>query len=249
MSGHSKWAQIKRSKGATDVKRGQLFTKLGREITVAARQGGPDMEANFRLRLAAQRAHEANMPAENIKRAIDRATGGGEGAALEEILYEGYGPGGTAILIEALTDNRNRTVSEIRNVFTRAGGNLGESGSVSWIFEAKGVLTIEPGLTDPEEIGLMSIDAGADDVDIGKEHIDAYTQPADLEKVRRALEESGLKIGGAELAMQPKTTVFLAEKEAAQAIRLIERLEELDDVQKVYFNADFEAEVAAKAAS
>jgi YebC/PmpR family DNA-binding regulatory protein len=249
MSGHSKWSQIKRQKGATDVKRGQLFTKLGREITVAARQGGPDMETNFRLRLAAQRAREANMPAENVKRAIDRATGTGEGAALEEILYEGYGPAGAAILIEALTDNRNRTVSEIRNVFTRAGGNLGESGSVAWIFEAKGVLTIEPEQRDPEEIGLMAIDAGAEDVDISEEHIDAYTQPADLERVRKALEDAGLKIGEAELVMQPKTTVFLAEKEAAQAIRLIEKLEELDDVQKVYFNADFEAEVAEQAAS
>lgn len=248
MSGHSKWAQIKRQKGAADVKRGQLFTKLGREITVAARQGGPDPEANFRLRLAVQRARESNMPADNIDRAIKRATGGGEGATLEEIVYEGYGPGGTAILIEALTDNRNRTVSEIRSIFTRGGGNLGESGSVSWIFEAKGVLIIEPGQTDPEEVGLIAIDAGAEDVDIG-EHIDAYTQPAELEKVRRALEEAGLKIGEAELAMQPKTTVFLGEKEAVQAIRLIERLEELDDVQKVYFNADFEAEVAEKAAS
>ncbi len=249
MSGHSKWAQIKRQKGAADVKRGQLFTKLGREITVAARQGGPDAEANFRLRLAIQRAREANMPADNIKRAVERATGSGEGAALEEIVYEGYGPGGAAILIEVLTDNRNRTVSEIRSLFTRGGGNLGESGSVAWIFESKGVVTAQSGTMDPQEVGLLAIDAGAEDVDIGEGHIDAYTQPGDLEKVRRALEEAGIKVSGAELVMQPKSTVFLAEKEAVQAIRLIERIEEMDDVQKVYFNADFDTEVVARAAS
>ena len=247
MSGHSKWSQIKRQKGVSDVKRGQLFTKLGREISVAARGGGgADPEANFRLRLAIQKAREANMPAENVDRAIKRATGGAEGAALEEITYEGYGPGGTAILIDALTDNRNRTVSEIRSVFTRAGGNLGESGSVSWIFESKGVMTVEPGGKDRDEVALLAIDAGADDVQVEGEAIEVYTQPQDLEKVRKALDESGVTVKESEVVKEPKTTVFLAEKEALQTIRLVERLEELDDVQKVSFNADFEADVAEK---
>lgn len=246
MSGHSKWSQIKRQKGVTDAKRGQVFTRLGREIMVAARTGGGDPESNFRLRLAVQRAREANMPAENIKRAIERATGGGDGAALEEVTYEGYGPGGAAVLVEALTDNRNRTVSEVRNVFTRSGGNMGEAGSVAWIFENKGILTIHPGKTDPEAIALVAIDAGAEDVNLEEGAIEAYTQPHDLEKVRRALEDAGIHVEEAELVMQPKTTVLLGEKEALQAIRLVEKLEELDDVQKVYFNADFEADVAQK---
>ena len=246
MSGHSKWAQIKRQKGVADVKRGQLFTKLGREVTLAARQGGPDSTGNFRLRLAVQRAKEQNMPMENIERAIKRGAGGGEGAALEEIVYEGYGPGGAAILIEVMTDNRNRTVSEIRNAFTRGGGNLGEAGSVAWIFEAKGILTIEPGSRDPEEIALLTIDSGAEDVKIEADLIEVNTPPPDLEKMRRALDEHGVRVSSAELVMQPKTAVFLQEKEALQALRLIDRLEELDDVQKVYFNADFDTDVLEK---
>ena len=243
MSGHSKWAQIKRQKGVTDTKRGQLFTKLGREITVVARQGGPDPAANFRLRLAIQRAKENNMPTENIERAIKRGLGGAEGATLDEVAYEGYGPGGTAILVEALTDNRNRTVSDIRSVLTRGGGSLGESGSVSWIFESKGVLTIVPGDRDPEEVALQAIDSGAEDVKVESDSIEAYTEPHALETVRRALEEQHLQVESAELVMQPKSAVFLEEKEALQALRLVERLEELDDVQKVYFNADFDSSI------
>lgn len=247
MSGHSKWTQIKRQKGAADVKRGQAFTKLGREIAVAARQGGPDVTTNFRLRLAIQRAKENNMPHDNIERAIKRGTGGGEGAsALEEVIYEGYGPGGTALLIETLTDNRNRTVSEVRNVLTRGGGNMGEAGSVAWNFEAKGIITIAPGRHDPEEIGLTAIDSGAEDVNLEQDPIEVYTAPQDLEQVRRGLEARGLEIESAELTMRAKTTVYLDEKEAVQALRLMERLEDLDDVQKVYFNADFDAEVLEK---
>ena len=246
MSGHSKWSQIKRQKGMTDSKRGQLFTKLGREIAVAARQGGPDPDANFRLRLAVQKARENNMPMENIERAIKRAAGTGEGASLEEGIYEGYGPGGTAIIVETLTDNRNRTVSEIRNVFTRGGGNMAEAGAVAWVFESKGAITIAAGKRNPDEIALAAIDSGADDVKIEDDAIEVYTQAQDLEKVRRALEEQGMQIESAELSMQPKTTVFLGEKEALQTLRMIERLEELDDVQRVHFNADFDTSILEK---
>lgn len=246
MSGHSKWSQIKRQKGVADVKRGALFTKLGREIAVAARQGGGDQNMNFRLRLAVQHAKENNMPQDNIDRAIKRGAGQGDGATLEEIVYEGYAQGGTALLIEALTDNRNRTVSEIRNILTRGGGSLGTSGSVAWIFESKGVLTVTAGAKDPEEIALVAIDSGAEDVSTDGDPIEVYTAPTDLEHVKDALEGQGLKIESAEIIMQPKNTVFLGEKEAIQALRLVERLEELDDVQKVSFNADFDNEVLEK---
>ena len=243
MSGHSKWSQIKRQKGVVDVKRGALFTKLGREISVAARQGGSDLNANFRLRLAVQRGKEHNMPTENIDRAIKRGAGSGEGAALDEVIYEGYGPGGTAVLVEAMTDNRNRTVSDIRNAFSKAGGNLGENGSVAWLFESKGVVVVEPGAYDAEEVALKAIDSGAEDFNIADEALEIYTQPQDVEKVRRALDQEHLPIASAEVVMQSTTSVYLEEKEAVQLMRLVERLEELDDVQKVHFNADFEAEI------
>ena len=244
MSGHSKWSQIKRQKGVTDAKRGQVFTRLAREISVAARSGGgPDPNANFRLRLAIQRARESNMPMENVDRAIKRGAGGADGAVLEEVTYEGYGPGGAAILVEAMTDNRNRTASDIRNAFAKGGGNLGESGSVAWIFEAKGVITIEPGKRDPEEIALLAIDGGAEDVKPDVDAFEVYTEPSDMEKVRKSLEDQRVSITSAEVLMQPKTSVFLKEKEAVQALKLVDRLEELDDVQKVYFNADFESDV------
>ena len=246
MSGHSKWAQIKRSKGVADARRGQLFTKLGREIMVAARQGGPDPNANFRLRLAIQRAKEQNMPQDNIERAVKRGAGAGEGATLEEVLYEGYAPGGAALLIEALTDNRNRTVSEVRNILTRGGGSLGTAGSVAWLFESRGIVTILPGKHDPEEIALLAIDGGADDVNVESEPIEVYTEPQTLEEVRRVLEKAGVQVDSAEVSMQPKTTILLGEKEAIQTLRMVERLEELDDIQKVYFNADFDAEVLEK---
>lgn len=246
MSGHSKWAQIKRSKGVADARRGQLFTKLGREIMVAARQGGPDPNANFRLRLAIQRAKEQNMPQDNIERAVKRGAGAGEGATLEEVVYEGYAPGGAALLIEALTDNRNRTVSDVRNILTRGGGSLGTTGSVAWLFESRGIVTILPGKHDPEEIALLAIDGGADDVNVESEPIEVYTEPQTLEEVRRVLEKAGIQVDSAEVSMQPKTTILLGEKEAIQTLRMVERLEELDDIQKVYFNADFDAEVLEK---
>jgi YebC/PmpR family DNA-binding regulatory protein len=245
MSGHSKWSQIKRQKGATDAQRGQLFTKLAKEIIIAAKQGGPDPNANFRLRLAVQKAKESNMPHDNIDRAIKRATGGGEGAELTEVTYEGFGPAGTAVIVEAATDNRNRTVAEVRNVFTRSGGNLGENGSVSWNFEQRGVISIVRNGLDADDVMMQAIDAGAEDVQVGGETIDVYTQPADLEKVKKVLEDSGVAVTSAESTRVPKTTVQLDERDAVQTLRLVEKLEALDDVQKVYFNAEFSDDVLA----
>jgi len=247
MSGHSKWTQIKRQKGVADAKRGQLFTKIGREITVAARHGGGDPEANFRLRLVVQKARDNNMPAENIERAMKRGAGGSEGAVLEEVTYEGYGPGGTAILLQTLTDNRNRTVSDLRNTFTRGGGNLGEAGSVTWLFEQRGVIFVDINRDmDAEELELQAIDAGADDVKVEDSSLEIYTKPEDLESVRKALVGKGLSIASAELSMVPKTAVQLDEKPALQTLRLLDRLEDMDDVQHVFSNADFSVEVVEK---
>jgi YebC/PmpR family DNA-binding regulatory protein len=249
MSGHSKWAQIKRQKGANDAKRGQLFTKLGREITVAARDGGGDPNANFRLRLAIQRARENNMPMENIDRAIKRGAGGGEGSSLEEITYEGYGTGGAAILVEAMTDNRNRAAADVRSVFTRGGGSLGESGCVAWLFDPRGVVTVDVGKNDAEELALLAIDAGAEDFKIEDGSLEIYTAPGDLESVRRALESRKLTITSAELSMVPKTTVELDTKATAQVLKLVERLEDLDDVQRVYTNVEVSEEALAEYAA
>jgi len=245
MSGHSKWSQIKRQKGVADAQRGQLFTKLAKEIIIAAKQGGPDPNANFRLRMAVQKARDNNMPADNIDRAIKRATGGTEGAEIAEITYEGYGPAGTAVLVEVATDNRNRTVAEVRNVFTRAGGSLGESGSVAWNFDSRGLISVVANGQDPDDVALYAIDAGADDVQVGEGTIEVYTSPADLEKVKKALEEHKLTVESAESARVPKTTIQLDEKNAIQMLRLVEKLEALDDVQKVYFNAEFSDDVLA----
>ncbi len=246
MSGHSKWAQIKRQKGANDTKRGALFTKLGREITVAARDGGGDPNANFRLRLAIQRARESNMPMDNIERAIKRGTGGGDGAALEEITYEGYGAGGAAIMVEAMTDNRNRAAAEIRAAFTRHGGTLGETGCVSWLFDSKGVISIDVGKQDPDELALIAIDAGAEDVKVEDESVEVYTDPADLETVRQALESTKVSISNAEVSMIPKTTLELDPKATITVMKLMERLEELDDVQQVYSNIEVSEEALAE---
>jgi YebC/PmpR family DNA-binding regulatory protein len=235
MSGHSKWSQIKRQKGANDVKRGAIFTKMGREIAVAARAGGADPDGNFRLRLAIERARAINMPADTIKRAIEKATGGGEGEQFEEIVYEGYGPGGVAILVEAATDNRNRTAADIRSIFTKAGGQLAGSGSVAWQFEQRGVITLAPG-GDVEELELLAIDAGADDVDSSADQVEVYTKPTDLEAVRRNLEKAGVNIESAELSMAAKNTVELDEGKARQALRLVDLLEDHDDVQRVTAN-------------
>ena len=238
MSGHSKWAQIKRSKGAADAKRGQVFTKLGRELAVAVRESGPNPDMNPRLRLAVDRAKAANMPIDTIERAIKRAAGGGEGAALEQIAYEGYGPGGAALLVEVLTDNRNRAVAEVRNAFSRGGGSLGEAGCVAWLFDQQGVLTVDTTGHDPEEVELWAIDAGAEDVRVDGDVVEVFTAPTELESVRSALIESGASVAAAELAMIPKTSIELGDKEAGATLRLMERLEDLDDVQKVSTNLE-----------
>ncbi len=239
MSGHSKWSTIKRKKGAADAKRGQLFTRLGRELSIAAREGGADPESNFRLRLAVDKARQANMPKENIERAIMRGAGGGkDGVVLESVTYEGYGPGGTALLVEVLTDNRNRSVAEVRRAFTRSGGNLGETGCVGWMFERKGSLTIDAEGQDAEAIALAAIDAGAEDVKVDGSTVEVYATIEDFQKVREALTEQQFKLEDAELSFVPKTLFQPDEKTTVQNLRLIEALEELDDVQSVHSNLD-----------
>lgn len=245
MSGHSKWAQIKRQKGVADARRGQLFTKLGREIAVAARQGGGDPAANARLRLAIDRARSFNMPNDTIERAIKRAVGGAENAELSEVVYEGYCPGGAAVMVEVLTDNRNRAVADIRHVLTKAGGSLGEAGCVAWIFESKGVINVSIGGDEAQDVALRAIDVGAEDVRVDEGSVEIYTRPEDLEAVRSALVEAGVAVASAELSRVPRTTVPLDAKQAEQALRLLDRLDELDDVQRVYSNADFPDEVLA----
>jgi YebC/PmpR family DNA-binding regulatory protein len=249
MSGHSKWSTIKRQKGVTDAKRGALFTKVAREISVAARQGGGDPDANYRLRLAIEKARSVNMPADNIKRTIDKATGGGEAEQFEEIVYEGYGPGGVALLVEAQTDNRNRTAAEVRSIFTKAGGQLAGSGAVAWQFEPRGLVSVARTGVDVDEVALSAIDAGADDVDTDDEEvIGIYTSPGDLEAVRRALEAAGVAVESAEATMIPRQTVDLDSTKARQAMRLVELLEDLDDVQRVTANFEIPEDVFAEVA-
>jgi YebC/PmpR family DNA-binding regulatory protein len=238
MSGHSKWSQIKRQKGVADAKRGQLFTKLGRELVVSARAGGGDPDGNARLRMAIARAREANMPMDTIERAIKRGAGAADGPALEEITYEGYGPGGVALLVEAMTDNRNRTVAEVRNVLTRGGGSLGESGCVAWLFDNRGVIVVHGDADRLESTALEAIDAGAEDFAITDDTLEIYSTPSDLEVVRAALIERGMDIESADLAMIPKSTIALEPKEAISTLRMMERLEDLDDVQRVYSNIE-----------
>jgi len=249
MSGHSKWSTIKRQKGANDAKRGAVFTKVAREIAVAARLGGPDPDANYRLRLAMEKARSVNMPQDNIKRSIERATGGGDGEQFEEIVYEGYGPGGVAVLVEAQTDNRNRTAAEVRSMFTKAGGQLAGSGAVAWQFEPRGLITITRNGIDADEVALAAIDAGAEDVDTDDaETVEIYTAPNDLERVRSTLEDSGIPVESAESAMIAKQTVELDESKARQALRLVEQLEDLDDVSRVTANFDIPEELFAEVA-
>jgi YebC/PmpR family DNA-binding regulatory protein len=249
MSGHSKWSQIKRQKGANDAKRGAVFTKIGREITIAAREGGSDPDANYRLRLAVDKARSVNMPADNIKRAIERAAGGSAAEQYEEIIYEGYGPGGVALLVEAATDNRNRTVADVRSLFTRNGGQLAGAGAVAWQFEPRGVIAMSSDGRDADELALMAIDAGADDVDTEGDPIEVLTVPGNLETLRRALEDAGATIESAELTMQPTTPIDVDVHVARQNLHLIEVLEELDDVQRVTANFNLPAEVLAEAAT
>jgi len=246
MSGHSKWSTIKRQKGVADAKRGQIFTKLAREIIVAVREGGDNPEGNFRLRLVIQKARDNNMPLDNIERAIKRGSGQAEGASLVEMTLEGYGPSGVAILVQALSDNRNRTLQEVRNLFTRNGGNLGEAGCVAWLFDSRGLITVETNGKDAEELALEAIDAGAEDVNVENNYVEIYTKPTELEKVRGALEANNITIASAELSMIPKTTVELEERVALQTLRLLDKLEELDEVQHVSSNADFSDAILEK---
>ena len=240
MAGHSKWSQIKHAKAITDHRRGKMFTKLAREVIVAAREGGGDPDSNFRLRMAIQRAKDANMPNDNIDRAIKRGTGEtDDGVQMIEMIYEGYGPGGVAIMLETLTDNRNRTVSDVRTTLTRAGGNLAESGAVSWQFNKRGVITVEVSEEEAEEFTLVAIDAGADDFDADSDTLQVFSEPSTLEDVRSALESSDATISSSEVSLIPSNTVPLDNKSAGQILRLLDQLEELDDVQKVYSNADF----------
>lgn len=245
MSGHSKWSKIKHRKGADDIKRGNIFTKLTREIIVAAREGGGSSDSNFRLRLAVQKARDSNMPMDNIDRAIKKGTGELGGGILAEMVLEGYGPNGIAILVNALSDNRNRTIQEVRSTFSRHGGSLGESGCVSWLFESKGIITIKAENVDADDLALAAIDAGAEDVKVESGYVEVYTIPEQLEKVRQALEKNEVKIESSELVKEPKSLIKLGEKSGLQAMKLLEKLEEIDDVQNVYSNADIPDSVMA----
>ncbi len=249
MSGHSKWAQIKHKKAHTDAKRGKVFTKIVKEISIAARIGGGDPNGNPRLRLAIEKAKEVNMPHDNIKRAIMKGTGELPGTSYEEFIYEGYGPGGVAVLVEVLTDNKQRTVSEIRHIMTKHGGNLGEVGCVAWMFHKKGYILVEKNKVDEETLMSVALDAGADDMknDPREDNYEVVTSPEDLNKVKSAVEGAKIPVSLAETTMLSTTYVPLDEKTSEQMLRLIEALEENEDVQNVYANFDMPDEVMTKA--
>jgi YebC/PmpR family DNA-binding regulatory protein len=249
MSGHSKWASIKHKKGAADAKRGKLFTKLARAITVAARDGGPDPDGNPALATAVQKARDASMPKDNIQRAIDRGAGVGvDAAAIERIVFEGYGPGGAAVLVDALTDNRNRASAEIRHAFSKHNGSLGEPGSVAWIFEKRGVVAVDTARYGEEDL-IVAIDAGAEDVEDDGEVLRVLCQPADLGAVREALEAAGVELQSADLSTEPKSTVEVRGNDAKSLLALIETLEEHDDVNEVHANFDIPAETLERLAA
>jgi YebC/PmpR family DNA-binding regulatory protein len=248
MSGHSKWSTIKRKKGAADAKRGKIFTKLIREIATAARMGGGDVDANPRLRLAVEKARQANMPKDNILRAIKKGTGGDAADAYEEIVYEGYGPGGTALYVEVLTDNKNRTVGEVRHVLTKYGGNLGSSGCVGYLFGKKGLITFESAGLDADLLLESALDAGAEDVLESSDCFDVVTTPANFEEIKNALEEAGFEAIHAEITMEATTTVKIEGDGAERMLRLSDALEDLDDVQNVYANFDISDEEMARIA-
>lgn len=248
MAGHSKWAQIKRKKAVVDQRRGKLFTRLIKEISISAREGGGDPEGNPRLRLAIQTAKDANMPQENITRAIQRGTGELPGTQYEEIVYEGYGPGGVAILMESVTDNRNRTVAEIRHLLSKHNGRLGEAGSVAWMFTKKGIIRVPTGSIDEDDLLQIVIEAGGDDYQPTDDFFEITTSPEHFEKVKQALSEKNIATDSAELKMEPNSNIRVEGKEAEQVIKLIEALDEHDDVQNVYANFDIDDEVFDKLA-
>jgi YebC/PmpR family DNA-binding regulatory protein len=248
MSGHSKWANIRIKKGKMDALRGKTFTRLAKEIIAAAKAGGGDANNNIRLRNAVQKAKDASMPADNIKRAIMRGTGELEGVQYEEITYEGYGPSGVAIMVESMTDNRNRTTPEVRAAFRSHGGNLGENGCVSYMFDHRGVITVSAEAIDEDSLMLAALDAGADDVKAEGDVFQVYTAPGDVYHVKEALEQAGVAVEEASVAMVPQNTVTVTGKEAEQVMKLIDALEELDDVQDVYSNVDIPDEEMASLA-
>jgi len=241
MSGHSKWANIKHKKAKEDAKRGKIFTKIARQITSAAREGGGDPDSNFKLRIAIDKAKSVNMPGENIERAIARGIGGVEGDNYEEVTYEGYGPGGVAILVQAMTDNRNRTASDLRYTFSKNGGNLGEAGCVAWMFEKKGLIIVERGedsAIDEDALMMAALEGGAEDVKTEEDSVEIVTAPEDLEAVENGLKAAGFQPASAEVTMLPQNTIEVEGDAARRVVRLIDALEDLDDVQEVYTNAD-----------
>lgn len=244
MSGHSKWANIKRKKSKVDEERGKIFTKISKELAVAVKQGGPDPDGNFRLKLAIQKAKANNMPADNINRCIQKAAGSGDSAAYEEFYYEGYGPGGVAILCAMMTDNRNRTASEIRYIFSRNNGNLGESGCVAYLFERKGRIEAELSGKDEDDLLMIALEAGADDVEVDEELAEILTTTDNLEPVRQALADAGFNLPSAEIAMVPSNTISIEDVDTAQKLlKLLDALEDNDDVQQVYANYDISDQV------
>jgi YebC/PmpR family DNA-binding regulatory protein len=247
MSGHSKWSTIKHKKGAADAKRGKIFTKIIKEITLAARLGGGDIEGNARLRQAVAAAKTENMPKDNIEKAIKKGTGELEGAAAyEEVVYEGYGPGGVAVLVEVMTDNKNRTVSEIRHIFSKHGGNLGENGCVAWMFEKKGSIVVGKDAVDEDRLMELALEAGAEDVVEQESEYEVITEPGIFEDVRSAMDTAGIPYLIAEIGMIPQNTVELDEGKAGQMLKLMEKMEDNDDVQHVYANFDIPDEVMEK---
>jgi YebC/PmpR family DNA-binding regulatory protein len=246
MAGHSKWANIKHKKSKADAQKGKVFTKISKEIIIAAKEGGGDPAGNFRLKLAVQKAKEANMPNDNIERAIKRGTGEIDGGNnFEEIVYEGYGPAGVAVMLDIMTDNRNRTASEIRYLFSRNGGSLGETGCVAWMFDKKGYLLIDRTETpvDEDELMMVALDLGADDVKTDDDSIEIFTEPSDLSEVKQGLEEMGYVFSVAEVSMIPQNTIELNNEQAKQMLKLMEALEDQDDVQNVYANFDIPEEI------
>jgi YebC/PmpR family DNA-binding regulatory protein len=246
MSGHSKWSTIKHKKATTDARRGKLFTQLAREITIAAREGGGSPEFNFRLRLAIDKAKNANMPKDNIERAVKRGTGELKGAELEEVVYEAYAPHGVALLIQVLTDNRNRAIADLRRVLTRQGGTMADAGAVAWQFDRKGYIAISPDGWDPEAVFDAAVEAGADDVVISDDMVEVFVLPENFQEVRQALEDLEVQFATAELALVPKTALQLDEQETLKVMLVINALEDLDDVQQVFSNLDISDEVMAK---
>ncbi|MHB1000273.1 MAG: YebC/PmpR family DNA-binding transcriptional regulator [Armatimonadota bacterium] len=243
MSGHSKWHNIRLRKGKQDAERGKLFTKIAREIIVAAKEGGGNPDTNLRLKLAIQKARENSMPAENIKRALQKGSSDLEGANYEEVTYEGYGPAGVAVMVQCLTDNKNRTVAELRVAFSRNAGSLGETGCVGWMFDQKGMIIIQKDTIDEDSLMLAALDAGAEDIQSDEENYEVTCPPSSLNTLRQALTDAGIKFESAELTMIPQNTVKVEGKEAAQTLRMMDALEDLDDVQQVYANFDIPEDV------